>query len=225
MHTVVAKMTDTFRGAIARVFKTGDSKGIKHRKHAMLWLFQVFVLTAGLYGCQIRHFFSNLSFLKNYFCTRPSSWLSETNIGCQKKHWYTQLATRDGTDAYRLLLVQVHHTILEQPTRLRVVLSSNNPLLEKVVRADLLLASRSDTWTYQVLDALGDVPDSQHLLDVVRFRQPINVKEFELTLREHIIRNWRDLDNLTPYEAHHSSRIMRTHHTHFGVPLGNTPGW
>ena len=24
-----------------------------HRKHAMLWLFQVFALTAGLYGCQV----------------------------------------------------------------------------------------------------------------------------------------------------------------------------
>ena len=90
---------------------------------------------------------------------------------------------------------------------------------------DLLLANRSDTWAYQVLNALGDVPDSQHLLDAVRSRQPINVKQFELTLREHIIRNWRDLDNFTPYEAHHSSRIMRTYHTHFGVPLGKTPGW
>ena len=48
---------------------------------------------------------------------------------------------------------------------------------------------------------------------------------FELTLREHIIGGWRDLDNLTPHEAHHSSIIMRTYHTHFGVPLGNTPGW
>jgi len=31
------------------------------------------------------------------------------------------------------------------------LLSSNNPLLEKIVRADLLLAHRSDTWTYQVM--------------------------------------------------------------------------
>jgi len=30
---------------------------------------------------------------------------------------------------------------------------------------------------------------------------------------------------LTSHEAHHSSRIMRTYHTHLGVPLGNTPGW
>ena len=50
---------------------------------------------------------------------------------------------------------------------------------------DLLLANRSDTWAYQVLNALGDVPDSQHLLDAVHSRQPINVKQFELTLREH----------------------------------------
>ena len=28
----------------------------------------------------------------------------------------------------------------------------------------------------------------QHLLDAVRSRQPINVKQFELTLREHIIK-------------------------------------
>ena len=55
------------------------------------------------------------------------------------------------------------------------LLASNNPLLEKVVRADLLLANRSDTWTYQVLDALRDVPDPQRLLDAVRSRQPINV--------------------------------------------------
>ena len=35
------------------------------------------------------------------------------------------------------------------------LLSSNNPLLEKVVQADLLIANRSDyTWTYQVLHAL-----------------------------------------------------------------------
>jgi len=93
------------------------------------------------------------------------------------------------------------------------------------VRADLLLANRSDTWTYQVLHALQDSPTSQQLLDAIRSRQTINLGQFELTLREHIIGGWRDLDTLTPHEAHHSSRIMRTYHTHFGVPLGNTSGW
>jgi len=62
-------------------------------------------------------------------------------------------------------------------------------------------------------------------LDAIRSRQTINLGQFELTLREHIIGGWRDLDILTPHEAHHSSRIMRTYHTHFGVPLGNTSGW
>jgi len=47
----------------------------------------------------------------------------------------------------------------------------NNPLLEKIVRADLFLANRSDTWTYQVLHALQDLPTSQQFLmpyDLVR---------------------------------------------------------
>jgi len=105
------------------------------------------------------------------------------------------------------------------------LLSSNNPLHEKIVRADLLFANRSDTWTYQVLYALQDLPTFQQLLDAIRSRQTINLEQFKLTLREHIIGGWRDLDILTPHEAHHSSRIMNTYHTHFGVPLGNTPGW
>jgi len=66
---------------------------------------------------------------------------------------------------------------------------------------------------------------SQQLLDAIQSRQTINLRQFELTLREHIIGGWKDLDILTPHEAHHSSRIMRTYHTHFGVPLGKTTGW
>ena len=56
MLTAAKKMADT---AIARVYRNGDRKGIKHRDHAMLWLFQVFALTAGLsvvkYGSLLRH--------------------------------------------------------------------------------------------------------------------------------------------------------------------------
>jgi len=53
MLTAAKKMVGNFRSAIARVYRIGDSKGIKHKKHAMLWLFQVFALKAGLYGCQV----------------------------------------------------------------------------------------------------------------------------------------------------------------------------
>ena len=59
--------------------------------------------------------------------------------------------------------------------------------------------------------------------DLVRLSS--NLGQFELTLREHIIGGWRDLDILTPHEAHRPSRIMRTYHAHLGVPLGNTSGW
>jgi hypothetical protein len=55
-------------------------------------------------------------------------------------------------------------------------------------------------------------------LDAIRFCESINLKQFELTLRKHIIGGWRELDNLIPHETHHTSRIMRTYHTHFVVP-------
>jgi len=48
----------------------------------------------------------------------------------------------------------------------------------------------------------------------------INLKQFELTLQEHNFGGWRELDNLTLHETQHSSRIMRTYHTYFGVLWG-----
>jgi hypothetical protein len=83
----------------------------------------------------------------------------------------------------------------------------------------------ADTWSYQVLHALQYFPASQQPLNAIRSRESINLKQFELTLREHIIGSWRELDDLTPHDNHHSSRIMRTYHTHFGEPLGIAPGW
>ena len=93
------------------------------------------------------------------------------------------------------------------------------------MRADLLLANRRDTWTYQVLHTLQDFPTSQQFVNAIRSREAINIKQFEPTLRERVIGSWRELDNLTPHGNHHSSRIMRTYHTHFSVPLGKTSGW
>ncbi len=51
-------------------------------------------------------------------------------------------------------------------------------------------------------------------------RSKINMSDFELLLREQTIREWKDLDQIHPYDAHVSSRVMRTYHTHFGVPVG-----
>ena len=71
------------------------------------------------------------------------------------------------------------------------LLSSNNPLplLEKVVRAVLLIANKSDTWTYQVLHALQDFPASQQFLNAIRSCESIHLKQFELTLRKRIIKS------------------------------------
>ena len=79
------------------------------------------------------------------------------------------------------------------------LLSLNNPLLEKIVRADLLQT--------EVIHGLTRF--------CMRSKIYLHLNSF----------GWRDLDILTPHEAHHSGRIMRTYHTHFGVPLGKTPGW
>jgi len=56
-------------------------------------------------------------------------------------------------------------------------------------------------------------------------RSKIYMSDFELMLREQTIREWKDLDLIHPHDAHASSRIMRTYHTHFGMLIGSQPGW
>jgi len=46
-------MARNFPGAIARVWRICSELSIKNRKHAMLWIFQVFALSASLYGYQL----------------------------------------------------------------------------------------------------------------------------------------------------------------------------
>ena len=145
MHTAAEKMADSFRSAIARVYRIGDSKGIRHRKHAMLWLFQVFALTAGLCGCQVWATSS---------LTYDSSKITPTHVlhlGFLKR----LLGVKKGTDIHS-------GCVLRETGQMPIffywfrciirfwnsLLSSNNPLLEKVVRAELLIANRSDTWNY-----------------------------------------------------------------------------
>jgi len=140
MLTAAKKMADNFRSAIARVYRIGDSKGIKHRKHAMLWLFQVFALTAGLYGCQVWATSS---------LTYDSSKITPTHVlhlGFLKR----LLGVKKSTDTHCELRKTGQMPIVFYWFRciLRFwnsLLSSNNPLFEKVVQANLLIANRSDT--------------------------------------------------------------------------------
>jgi hypothetical protein len=113
-----------------------------------LWLFQVFALTAGLYGCQVWATSS---------LTYDSSKINPTHVlhlGFLKR----LLGVKKGTDTHCVLRETGQMPFFFYWFRCIIrfwncLLYSNNPLLEKVVRADLLIANRSDTWTYQFLHA------------------------------------------------------------------------
>eukprot|EP00967_Tisochrysis_lutea_P032239 scaffold38112_cov16-Tisochrysis_lutea.AAC.1 len=61
---------------------------------------------------------------------------------------------------------------------------------------------------YSVLTALDDVPNAQQIAAAICIKARINMNDLE-----------------GPQEAHASSRFTRSHHTHFGVPLGTVPVW
>ena len=136
MLSAAKNMAGNCRSAIAKVYRISDNKGIKHRKHAMLWLFQVFALTAGLYGSQVWATSS---------LTYDSSKITPTHVlhlGFLKR----LLGVKKSTDTHCVLRETGQMPIFFYWFRCIIrfwnsLLSSNNPLLEKVVHADLLIAN------------------------------------------------------------------------------------
>jgi len=98
-------------------------------------------------------------------------------------------------------------------------------LLSKVDEANLKRAHRKGSWTFDVLSAFHETPGADVLISAIKSRSKMNMSDFESLLREQTIREWRDLDQTHPHDAYTSSRVMRTYHTHFGVPIGSQTGW
>jgi len=78
---------------------------------------------------------------------------------------------------------------------------------------------RKGSWTFEVLPALHEIPGTDVHVSAIMGRSKINMSGFELLLLEQTIREWKDLDQIHPHDAHASSRVMRTYHTHFGMPI------
>jgi len=109
------------------------------------------------------------------------------------------------------------------------LLTTNNALLSKFSEADLRLAHRKGSWTFEVLSALRKMSGADvHMSAIMSLAVPksnrpfqrINMlmNDFELLLREQTIRDWRDLNQIHPHDAHVSSRVLKTYYIHFGVP-------
>ncbi len=62
------------------------------------------------------------------------------------------------------------------------------------------------------------MPGSDMHISAVTSRSKINMSDFELFLHEQTIQEWIDLDQTHPHDAHVSSRVMSTYHTHFSAP-------
>ncbi len=119
----------------------------------MLWIFEVFALSAGLYGCQIwapktltfkssattKAHIHHVSFLKMLLGVKQSTnthcLLRETGRLALYFYWFRCVARFWNS-----------------------LLTSNNALLSKIIEADLRLAHRKGSWTFEVLSALHEIP-------------------------------------------------------------------
>ena len=101
--------------------------------------------------------------------------------------------------------------------------NSLHPILKKLCRLTFLFANR-----VAIRGLIRFYVHSKTSLRLSNFWMPhdlVSLSIWNSSSSLCIIGSWRELDSLTPHMTHHSSRIMRTHHTQFGVPLGIAPGW
>ncbi len=102
---------------------------------------------------------------------------------------------------------------------------SNSSTARKILRADMQLSSRwDDCWSshnLSAMDGLHEIPGTDVHASAFMSCSKIKMSDFKLLLREQMIREWKDLDQIHPHDANVSSRIMRTYHTHSGVLIGS----
>ena len=105
------------------------------------------------------------------------------------------------------------------------LLTTNSTLLREIGRADLRLANKKCSWSYQVLTAINELSNAQQFTEALHACEKVNMDVFVKVLCDQVINVWRGLDHISPQEAHASSRVMKTYHSHFGIPLGSTQGY
>jgi len=148
-------------------------------------------LTPGLYGCQVWATFS---------LTYDSSKITPTYI-LQLGFLKRLLGVKKGTDTHCVLRETGPMPIFFYWFRCIIrfwnsLLSSNYPLLEKIVRADLATAVIHGLIRFRMRSRIS--LRLSNFLDAKCSRGSINLNSFELTVRKHITGGWRGLDNLTP---------------------------
>jgi len=185
---------------------------IAGEKNAKLWLFQVFALTAGLYGCQVWTTFS-LKYDSSskiipthvlHLASCNDSWVSRKMIliltACSAKQnrcpffWAVQIIRFWNKSCagwpYSCKATEVIHRLIRFCKRFTIPLCL------------------SSFWMPYDLTSLS-IWNSMN----------------SLCAKINSIGDWKKLDNLAPHETHNSSRIMRTYHTHYDVPLGIVSGF
>ena len=62
------------------------------------------------------------------------------------------------------------------------LLTTNSTLLREIGRADLRLANKKSSWSYQVLTALNESPNAQQFSEALHARETVNMDVFEKVL-------------------------------------------
>ncbi len=170
------QMARNFAGAIARVWRICSELGIKNRKHAMLWVFQVFALSAVLCGCQVWATNTHVQIICNNQSPHPPCLHSKDVVEFQTKHKHTLPSKRDRSAVFRCV-ARFWNSLL----------TSNNALLSTINEANLRLAHQEGSWTFGVLSALDKITGTDVHASAIMSHSKINTSDFELLLCEQTI--------------------------------------
>jgi len=101
--------------------------------------------------------------------------LSEDALGREKEHEHPLPSLGDRPAAPSFVLLPLCTRVVRYWNSL---LRTNNTFLSKINQADLLLAHKRGSWTFEVLSALREIPGADVHISAVMCRSKINMSDF-----------------------------------------------
>ncbi len=138
-----------------------------------------------LWTSSLGYIYSHTQIFCNNQSPFPPRLLSKDVVGCETKHKHIlpTISKRDRLGQLPLYFYQFRSVARFWNS----LLTSNNALLKKINEADLRLAHRKGSWTFEVLSTLYKIPGANVHISAIMSRSKINISDFKLLLHEQTV--------------------------------------
>lgn len=206
-----------YMAAMRRIYDFVHTHTLQHRPHALLWLYQVYAVPAGMYGSQVwgtRYLQEGCEFDSQLQRMQLASLKRMLGVKKSSSNW--AVLRECGQEPTQLYWFRAALRFFNASVR------SNCETLRKVMKADLLLSRSSNKcWSAQILEGFKGMPNADFFSKQLVASSPIDVQCFVDALRSRHQSVWRVAQEQDPRS---SLRKVNAYQHWFSIPFWSHQG-